>query len=140
LEFATQIKSLSLDGGMDKKMKVDTLKPISKLSQLEYLRLTNISVKDNALQPIEKLTNLKILELSNQFPTKEYANLAIKLENTECSMFQPYHKVKIKGNNGEIVYDTMIIGKRKPFLLSTKDQTRIEKYIMEFEKMKENAK
>ncbi len=140
LEYATQIKSLSLDGGMDKKMKVNTLKPISKLSQLEYLGLSNISVKDNSLQPIEKLTNLKILELSNQFPTKEYANLAIKLENTECSMFQPYRKVKIKGTNGKIVYDTMIIGKRKPFLLSTKDQTRIEKYIKEFEKMKQNVK
>ena len=138
LEKATQIKSLSLDGGMDKKIKVENLKPLSKLSQLEYLRLTNIKVADESLEPISYLTNLKILELSNQFPTKEYANLAVKLTKTECSMFQAYHKVGIKDENGNLVYDRMIIGKRKPFLLSTKDQNRIKKYEKEFEKLKNN--
>ena len=138
LEKAIQIKSLSLDGGMDKKLKLDTLKPISKLLQLEYLRLTNIKVADESLEPISKLADLKILELSNQFPTKEYANLAVKLTNTECSMFKAYHEVEIKDEKGNLVYDTMIIGKRKPFLLSTKDQTRIDKYKIEFEKLKNN--
>lgn len=139
LEKAIQIKSLSLDGGMDKKIKVDNLKPISKLSQLEYLRLTNIKVADESLEPISKLTDLRKLELSNQFPTKEYANLAVKLTKTECSMFRAFHEVGIKGSNGELVYDTMIVGKRKPFLLSTKDSTRIEKYEREFEKLKKQS-
>lgn len=138
LENATQIESLSLDGGMDKKIKVNSLKPLSKLLQLEYLRLTNIKVADESLEPISDLINLKILELSNQFPTKEYANLAVKLTKTECSMFKAYHKVGIKDENGNLVYDRMIIGKRKPFLLSTKDQNRIEKYEKEFEKLKNN--
>lgn len=138
LEKANKIKSLSLDGGIDKKLKVDSLKPLSKLPQLEYLRLTNIKVGDESLEPIANLRNLKILELSNQFPTKEYANLAVKLTKTECSMFRPYHEVEIKDENGNLVYDRMIIGKRKPFLLSTKDKTRIEKYEKEFEKLKNN--
>ena len=138
LEKATHIKSLSLDGGMDKKLKVDSLKPISRLTQLEYLRLTNIKVADESLEPISHLRNLVTLELSNQFPTKEYANLSVKLTETECSMFKPYHEVEIKDGNGNLVYDRMIIGKRKPFLLSTKDQTRIEKYEKEFEKLKNN--
>jgi|10_taG_2_1085330.scaffolds.fasta_scaffold108135_1 hypothetical protein len=138
LERATKIKSLSLDGGIDKKLKVDSLKALSKLPQLEYLRLTNIKVADESLEPIANLRNLKILELSNQFPTEEYANLAVKLTKTECSMFRPYHEVEIKDENGNLVYDRMIIGKRKPFLLSTKDQTRIVKYEKEFEKLKNN--
>ena len=138
LEKATKIKSLSLDGGIDKKLKVDSLKPLSKLLELEYLRLTNIKVGDESLEPIANLRNLKTLELSNQFPTKEYANLAVKLTKTKCSMFQPYHEIEIKDENGNLVYDRMIIGKRKPFLLSTKDQTRIEKYEKEFEKLKNN--
>ena len=138
LAEATQIKSLSLDGGIDKKLKVDSLKPLSKLTQLEYLRLTNIKVANESLVPLSNLRNLKILELSNQFPTKEYASLSVKLVKTECSMFRPYHEVEIEDENGNLVYDRMIIGKRKPFLLSTKDQTRIEKYEKEFEKLKSN--
>ena len=139
LESATQIKSLSLDGGIDKKLKIDSLKALSKLKQLEYLRLTNIKVADESLEPIIHLSNLKILELSNQFPTKEYANLSVKLTETECSMFRPYHEVEIKDENGNLVYDRMIIGKRKPFLLSKKDSTRIEKYEREFEKYKKQS-
>ena len=138
LEKATQIKSLSLDGGMDKKLKVGNLKPLSKLSQLEFLRLTNIKVADESLEPISNLTDLKILELSNQFPTKQYANLAVKLTKTECSMFQAYQEVEIKDENGNLVYDRMIVGKRKPFLLSVKDQNRIDKYEKEFENLKNN--
>ncbi len=140
LEKATQIKSLSLDGGIDKKLKIDNLKPLSKLYQLDYLRLTNIKVADESLEPISKLTNLKALELSNQFPIKEYANLAVKLPQTECSMFQAYHQVEIKDENGNVVYDTMIVGKRKPFLLSTNDKVRIAKYEKEFEKIKQQIK
>jgi len=136
LEKATQIKSLSLDGGMNKKIKVDNLKPISKLSQLEYLRLTNIKVTDESLEPISKLMGLRKLEISNQFPTKEYANLSVKLTKTNCLRFNAYNAVELKDENGNLVYDTMITGKRKPFLLSTKDNLRIEKYKSEFEKLK----
>lgn len=138
LEKASHIKSLSLDGGMDKTLKIDSLNPLSKLTQLEFLRLTNINVKDESLEPISHLINLKILELSNQFPTKEYANLSAKLTSTKCSMFRPHLKVKVKDENGKLTYDRMIVGKRKPFLLSTKDQVRIEKYEKEFEKLKNN--
>ncbi|WP_289061180.1 hypothetical protein [uncultured Zobellia sp.] len=125
---ATQIKSLSLDGGINKKLKVDTLNPLSGLTKLEYLRLSNIKVADESLEPIGELKGLKLLELSNQFPTKEYANLAVKLTNTECLKFKAHNEVRLKDENGNLVYDTMITGKRKPFLLSTKDSLRIEKY------------
>ena len=109
------------------------------MTQLEYLRLTNIKVADESLEPISHLRNLKKLEVSNQFPTKEYAYLSVKLTETECSMFRPSHEVEIKDANGKLVYDRMIIGKRKPFLLSTKDQNRIEKYEKEFEKLISNG-
>ncbi|PQB04342.1 internalin [Aureitalea marina] len=138
LERATQLKSLSLDGGLNKELKVDSLKPLANLTQLEYLRLTSIKVVDESLDPISHLRNLKTLELSNQFPTQEYAKLSVKLTQTECSMFRPYQEVEIKDENGNLIYDRMITGKRKPFLLSAKDQARIEKYEKEFEKLKNN--
>lgn len=136
LKDATQLVGLSLEGGIDKTLKVDSLTPISSLIQLEFLRLTNIRVKDETLSPISKLTNLKKLELSNQFPTREYACLAAQLVKVDCSLFNAFKKVRITGNNNELVYDTMITGSRKPFLLSSKDFIKIEKYEKAFEKMK----
>ena len=136
IQVAKNLVSLSLEGGMWKPLKIDSLKPIIHLEKLEYLRIMQIKVADESLKPIAELNNLKTLEISNQFPTKEYANLAVKLSKTDCSMFQPFHKVEIEGEDGKLIYDTMIIGKRKPFLLSTKDGERIKKYETEFEKLK----
>ena len=51
-------------------------------------------------------------------------------------MFHPFHKIDIEGEDGKLVYDTMITGKRKPFLLSTKDDEKIKKYVAQFEKFK----
>jgi len=136
IQSAENLVSLSLEGGMWKPLRIDSLKPLINLKKLQYLRLMQIKVADESLEPIAELNNLKTLEISNQFPTKEYANLAVKLSKTDCSMFQPFHKVEIKGEDGKLIYDTMIIGKRKPFLLSTKDSERIRKYENQFEKLK----
>jgi hypothetical protein len=138
IQNAKELVSLSLEGGMWKPLKIDSLNPLIHLKKLKWLRLMQIKVADESLEPISSLNNLKKLEISNQFPTKEYANLTVKLPKTECSMFQPYQEVEIKDEYGNLVYDRMIIGKRKPFLLSKKDQTRIEKYEKEFEKLKNN--
>ena len=136
--LAKQIISLSLDGGIDKKMKINTLNPIKNLTQLQFLRLTNIKVNDQSLEPIRELKHLQNLELSNQFPTAEYARLASSMPNTDCKMFNAINSVNIKDANGQTVYDVMVTGKRRPFLLRGKDDARIEKYINDFEKLKKN--
>lgn len=136
LESASQIRSLALDGGFGKALNVNSLNPISKLEKLEFLSLMNIKLSDESLAPIEELNSLKILVLSNKFPTKEYARLSVKLRNTKCNLFRAHIPVKITGEKNELVYDTMITGKRKPFLLSSIDFARIEKYEKDFEKLR----
>lgn len=136
LSAATQIRNLTLGGGHNKAMKVRTLEPISELTNLSTLCLTNLKVIDDTLRPIGKLSNLKRLDLSNQFDTSEYAWLATRLPTTECIMFQAANYCSIVNANNDVVWDTMITGKRKPFLLSTKDDAKIEKYRQEFERLK----
>jgi hypothetical protein len=38
--------------------------------------------------------------------------------------------------DNKLVWDIMVTGRKKSFLLSTKDQVKIEKYIKDFEKLK----
>jgi hypothetical protein len=136
LSSARQITSLVLEGGIEKKMNIQTLKPLSSLKNLRHLSLANLKVSDDTLQPLADLKNLEQLWLSNQFETKEYAWLATRLPNTKCNMFQAVNRVNIKGANNELVWDTMVTGRRKPFLLSTKDALKINKHIADFEKLK----
>ena len=49
---------------------------------------------------------------------------------------QAVNKVNITGTKNELVWDTMVTGRRKSFLLSTQDRQKIDKYISDFEKMK----
>lgn len=136
LSLATQISDLSLCGGINKPLKIKTIKPLAGLKNLKFLGLTNLKIEDDTLQPIGQLKSLDILEISNQFETKEYAWLATRLPNTKCKMFQATNYCTIVGANNKLVWDTMVTGRKKSFLLSTKDQVKIDKYIKEFERLK----
>lgn len=136
LSLAGQIEKLVLGGGHDKALKIKTLRPLSHLTNLRYLGLTNLKVEDDTLEPLAALINLNELEISNQFETREYAWLASRLKDTKCRMFQATNLCKVVGVDNKLVWDTMITGRRKSFLLSTKDQTKIEKHIREFERLK----
>jgi hypothetical protein len=137
LASATQLESLTLAGGINKKLHVATLEPLRYLTNLKYLTLNNLRVDDESLRPLGQLTGLEELSISNQFDIKEYAWLATRLKQTKCELFNGSMKVSIKGVNNELVYDTMITGKKRPFLLSTKDGEKIKNYIDTFEKLKQ---
>jgi hypothetical protein len=125
---AANLEYLILEGGMWNSLKIDTLNPISDLKKLQFLRLANMHVKEGGLKPIAELRGLKELMLSNQFDTVDYAYLAAKLPDTECDYFKPYIKYESPiGKN-----DTMIVGKRKPFLNSKVDKEKMEKYEKDF--------
>jgi len=125
-----------LGGGHDKPLKIRTLQPLSALTNLKYLGLTNLKVGDDTLKHLSTLKQLEELEISNQFETKEYAWLSTRLRNTKCKMFEGTNPCKINGVDNKIVLDTMVTGRKKPFLLSTKDQLKIKKYIQEFDRLK----
>lgn len=136
LSLATQLSELTLGGGHDKPLKIKTIKPLAVLKNLKSLSLTNLKIADDTIQPIGKLKNLETLEISNQFETKEYAWLATRLPNTKCKMFQATNTCHIVDAQNQLVWDTMVTGRKKAYLLSTKDQLKIEKYIKDFEKLK----
>jgi len=123
------LEELTLAGGVvSNTLKLGTLKPLSHLDNLKTLELSNIRVKDESLSPLRHLQNLNELHISNQFPTEEYAKLSVCLPNTICSSFQPYTKLRqhIDGK------DMMVTGKRKPFLNSVADASRLERYAKKF--------
>ncbi|CAH2713892.1 hypothetical protein BACCIP111895_01046 [Neobacillus rhizosphaerae] len=129
IESCRSLEELNLAGGIWTTLNIDTLAPIEHLQKLRILGLSNIKLKDESLEPISHLKGLLELEISNQFPTEDFAMLSVELPHTKCDYFQPYVKLDdpIDGK------DVMVIGKRKPFLNSSADIKRIEKYEEQFE-------
>jgi len=114
-------------GSLSPKNKVATLASIGKLTKIKELRLLNLSVDADGILPLASCTSLDVLELSNQFETQEYAYLSVKLRNTKCDYFKATVLAKIINANSNLKKDTMVIGKRKPFLLAKTDQAQIKK-------------
>ncbi len=136
LQLAKHISSLTISGGHGKAMTIKTLQPLSSLTNLRYLGLSNLKIEDDSLRALGELKNLEELEISNQFETKEYAWLSNKLKNTKCKMFQATNSCNIVGTDNKTVWDTMVTGRKKPFLSSSKDSVKIEKYRRDFELLK----
>jgi len=127
---------LSLSGGNSKPLKLDTLKELSALKQLEYLGLSNVRILDDSLEPITKLKGLKKLGISNQFPTEEYAKLSVMLPNTKCEKFNAFAPLgsPIAGKN------VMVVGKRKPLLNTREDAVKLKKYEDQFKALQDKYK
>ncbi|MFP3727731.1 leucine-rich repeat domain-containing protein [Priestia filamentosa] len=128
LSLCTHLEELALIGGQWNDIKLDTLTPLQTLKTLSSLELSSVRVKDESLLPLSHLKGLKELYVANQFPTEEFARLSVLLPNTACESFQPYVKLQYPIEDE----DVMVIGKRKPFLNSTKDATKLEKYTKQF--------
>lgn len=136
LQYCQTLQELHLSGGIWNTLNIDTLEPLKQLTFLKNLGLSNIRVKDESLEPLTHLHNLVELEISNQFLTEEYARLSVALPDTKCDYFKPY----VKLNDSIDGKDIMIIGKRKPFLNSSTDTKKLQKYEDMFKAFQEKYK
>ncbi|KPB06252.1 hypothetical protein [Bacillus sp. CHD6a] len=136
LQHCPALEELHLSGGIWNTLNIDTLEPLKQLNALKYLGLSNIRVKDESLEPLSYLLNLEELEVSNQFPTEEFARLSVALPDTKCDYFTPY----VKLNDPIDGKDIMVIGKRKPFLNSSTDTKKLQKYEGVFKVFQEKHK
>lgn len=128
----TKLRAVEYSGGIWNRNTAASLTPLGHLPELEELVLTNIRVQEEGLKPLARCKKLRWLDVSNQFPTEDYAFLSVALPQVECSMFAPHIKLK-QAIDGK---DVMVVGSRKPFLSSTDDIDRIEKYEKAFARLR----
>jgi hypothetical protein len=78
------LQSLWLGGGIDRRLEVASLEPLSRLTNLEQLFLICIRADEPSLAPLARLGKLKRLRIqTNLAPMEEYARLAAALPDTE---------------------------------------------------------
>lgn len=90
------VKALGIEGSMWKRQKVDTFAPLSALSQLEGLFITNCKPARDQLTPVHALTSLRFLEAPAFYSEEEFSELQKALPNLACDWFD---RIKAHGSN-----------------------------------------
>jgi Leucine-rich repeat (LRR) protein len=87
-----QLKTLGLEGGMDRKLELKSLEPLSPLANLQYLFLAATRVADKSLAPLRGLKKLRHLSCGAYFPDEEFVALAKALLGLDCSWIEMIRK------------------------------------------------
>lgn len=134
LENAKNLSELWFGDKVWNKYKLESLEPISSLSQLKELSFSAKKIEDGRIEPIASLIQLDSLSFpGNLFTTEQVAWLRAKLPDTvKSKVLHPYWTIDKPIEMGGKAKDTFIVGKRKPFLDSNADKTKIEKYVQGF--------
>lgn len=133
---AQEVKLLQLGGDDSITLKLENLEPLKYLQRLVFLDLSHLKLMDDSLWPISELKGLKELVISNQFPTEEFAKLSVALPDTKCDKFSAFVRVPKLVDGSDI----MVVGKRKPFLISKRDSVKMKKYEDRFRAIQEAFK
>ena len=84
----SQLKTLGLEGGIDRKLELGSLEPLGTLSNLQYLFLAAARVADKSLAPLQRLKKLRHLSCGTYFPDAEFVALEKVLPGLDCSWFE----------------------------------------------------
>ncbi|HET6891502.1 MAG TPA: hypothetical protein VFH31_10400 [Pyrinomonadaceae bacterium] len=133
------MQQLAIAGSMWTRMKIKSLNPLSSLSNLKYLHLTNLKAEDESLRPLAALCQLEKLEIANFYPMEEFAWLSGKLRNTKCTWFRPYIELPFECSKCGKDSMVMLTGKGKPRLCKNCDAKRLERHVTEFESVAGNS-
>jgi hypothetical protein len=87
-----KLESLGFEGGMDGKVRVETLAPLAQLGGLRFLFLAGARVEDRSLAPLAGLARLERLECGGYFPDREFKELRRALPRLECDWFELIEK------------------------------------------------
>ncbi len=138
LACCNSLEKLKFGSAVSTKMEVASLEPVALLPNLRHLDFNVKRIVDGRIAPLSKVDSLKSVEFpTNLFSTEKVAWLRARLEKSvKSKVLRPMLKfpqpVYIK--NGK-KFDTLIIGKRKPFLDSRKDKKRIREYKQRFREL-----
>jgi len=129
IELAPALEELIIQEGVDVKLYLDTLEPLSKCDFIKKLGIHISGITDNSALPIIKMKSLEELALSAVlFETEQYAMLAARLKNVKISPNAPY-----------IVYDkidnsrknnVLVIGKNKRW--TSENSPKLKQYETEW--------
>ena len=137
LRNAAAIEELSFGDKIWVKASVASLEPISAVQTARRVSFAVRNVEDGRIQPLAHLPLLERLECpSNLFTPEQLAWLRAHLHDTVESRvlapFQKFDKPLPNPNGHGPDRNVLVMGKRKPFLNSQTDASKLQRYVDEY--------
>ena len=138
LSKSKSLEEIDLDGGMWRKSEIDSLEPLSEIPTLKSLCIST-KLLDKRVEPIVRMRSLEeIFFPTNMFTTEQIAWLTSKIgERVKSDVLAAYRDLgrhSYTNRKGEHI-DTLVIGKRKPFLDSQQSGAMLKKYVDKFNEL-----
>ncbi len=144
LRTAISLEELEFGNAVWVRAIFDSLDPLTSLVNLKTLSLCAKRISDGRIQPLASLRQLQsLLFPANQFTTEQIAWLRARLpDSLESDRLEPTWKFgrSVAGADGKPVKNILVVGKRKPWLSSTADSSRIKRYVDDFWRMVDQFK
>jgi hypothetical protein len=136
---APSLRVLEFGNANFSRYQVKTLDPVGQLHDLTSLSFNAKTIGDNRIQPLANLRKLRDLDFpSNQFTVEQLAWLRARLPDTVAGLsLDAVRPLRQPLRRGSKQLDLLVNGRRMPFLSSTADATRVQKYIAAFQAMVE---
>lgn len=93
LEFLSGMNNLialGIEGGMYTKQKIDSIKPLSGLSDLEALFMSSVQIKDKNIDYLATIPNLKYFSCARFAPKSSFEALREKMPDLKCNWCDEY--------------------------------------------------
>ncbi len=90
LESAHHLKVIGVEGSMWTKQKIQSLRPLSGLQQLEALFMTTVVLEDQDLIYLASCPKLRILDCARFAPKSEFERLRRLMPDIECRWCEQY--------------------------------------------------
>jgi hypothetical protein len=128
------LRELEFGDASSSRFVVQTLDPVGDLPQLERLSFNPKSIVDGRVQPLARLRRLRELDIAPAlFTVEQLAWLRARLPATVTSVaLAPFSRLSQPVRRGAKALDVLVNGKGMPFLSSTVDAKRLEKYVETF--------
>jgi len=137
LRAGTSLRELAFGDALHSTSVFDSLEPLAGLDGLQTLDFSARRIDDGRIEPIGNLTGLTSLTFpTNMFTTRQVAWLRARLpESVRSDALAPLVQYEMWPAGDEDATDILLVGKRKPWLNSTRHAARIQKHVDEFWQM-----
>ncbi len=137
---APKLKDFRTGNAVWSKMVIDSLSPLAH-SSVEQFSFYGKAITDNDYSFLADMPNLKQFDFpTNMLSTEQVAWIVANFPNLDGFALKAKMDCELYDSSMNSVPGTLIVGKRKPSLIVQGNEERIEKYVQNFESLKQKYK
>lgn len=137
---APTLKDFRIGNAIWNTMVIDSLSPLAH-STVEQLSFYGKTITENDYSFLADMSNLKQFDFpTNMLTTEQVAWIVANFPDLEGFALKAKRDCELCDSSMNTVPGTLIVGKRKPSLIIQGNERRIEKYVQNFESLKQKYK